>query len=203
MSKIAVYVNANSDLCDFFESDRFLIFDKGAQGWKTIDETIFERVVPGSPAETRKAAARLLPLVEDCAVVAGAGLYGIPFAVFDKAGKAIFEIREISDEIFDEILRDIETGDATAAIREKIIREARPVETDTPGVYVLDLNALQSECPEASSKMAMADFLENTPFLELRLICKHIPPWIENSGRYDIQIMDDADAIKAIITKRC
>jgi hypothetical protein len=52
--------------------------------------------------------------------------------------------------------------------------------------------------------MAMTDFLKDTPFLELRLVCKHIPPWIENSGAYNVQtVSDNGNAVQAVITRRC
>jgi len=70
-------------------------------------------------------------------------------------------------------------------------------------VFSLDLIALQNECPEVSSKKAMADFLENTPFLELHLVCKHIPPWIENSGKYNIKAQNIDGAVSAVITRKC
>jgi hypothetical protein len=46
---------------------------------------------------------------------------------------------------------------------------ACPVETDTPGVFRLDLIRLQRERPDVSSKMALKDFLGTTPFYELHL----------------------------------
>jgi hypothetical protein len=94
--------------------------------------------------------------------------------------------------------------DATIAAKKAIVKDAKPVETSTPGVYFLDLVALQKECPEVTSKMAMMDFLKNTPFMELHLVCKHIPPWIENSGTYKVQVTSDkAGAVQAIITRGC
>ncbi|MDR0571022.1 MAG: hypothetical protein LBG71_07385 [Clostridiales Family XIII bacterium] len=201
-TRVAVYVDSRLALRDFFESDRFLIFAKGAGGWAVSGEAPFGRVAPSNPADTRRAVEGLLPLVEGCDVLAGGGLYGIPFAVFDRAGKHIFEIGEISDGILDGILADIEKSGAEAAAKELAAREARPVETEAPGVYVLDLIALQSERPDVSSKKAMADFLENTPFFELRLICRHVPPWIENSGRYDVRATGGAGAVTAVITKK-
>ncbi|MDR2555714.1 MAG: hypothetical protein LBC64_09840 [Fibromonadaceae bacterium] len=204
MKKIAVFTNADSRLCDFFEADRFLIYERGKMGWEKTSETSFEKIVPSVPATTRKITEALLPLVEGCEVLAGGPLVGIPFSVFDRVGFHIFEIGKIGGETFDGIMEEICNADAAVAAKEAIIREAKPVETSTPGVYFLDLIALQKECPEVTSKKAMMDFLKNTPFMELHLVCKHIPPWIENSGAYKIQITSDKDGVvKAVITKGC
>ncbi len=204
MKKIAVFTNADSRLCDFFEANRFLIFERGKMGWEKTSETSFEKIVPSVPATTRKITEALLPLIEGCEVLAGGPLVGIPFSVFDRAGLHIFEIGKIGGETFDGIMEEICNADAAVAAKEAIIREAKPVETSTPGVYFLDLIALQKECPEVTSKKAMMDFLQNTPFMELHLVCKHIPPWIENSGAYKIKITSDkAGTVQAIITKGC
>jgi len=204
MSRIAVFTGKDSQVCDFFDAERFLIYERGKTGWEAISETSFEKIVPSNPSLTRKQTQELLPLIEDCDVLAGGALVGIPFSVFDRAGLHIFEIGAINDTIFDGIIEDINSADAEAAAKEKIIRETKPVETSTPGVYFLDLIALQKECPEVTSKKAMMDFLKDTPLLELRLVCKHIPPWIENSGLYNVKITSEKDgAVEAVITKKC
>jgi hypothetical protein len=204
MNKIAVFTNKDSKLCDFFEAERFLIFERNKIGWTQTGEANFKKIVPSDPALTRKNTEALLPLIEGCNILAGGALFGIPFAVFDRAKLHIFEISAIHDEVFAGIAEDLCNADAEAAAKEAIIRDAKPVETSTTGVYFLDLIALQKECPEISSKKAMTDFLKDTPFLELRLVCKHIPPWIENSGAYNVQtVSDDGNAVQAVITRRC
>jgi len=204
MSRIAVFADSNSEVCDFFDAVRFMIFERGEAGWKAVSESNFEKIVPSNPAQTRKNTQTLLPLIEGCDVLAGGALVGIPFSVFDRAGLHIFEIGAISGEVFDGIIEDLRSADAASAAKEKIIRDAKPVETSTPGVYFLDLIALQRECPEVTSKKAMMDFLRDTPLLELRLVCKHIPPWIENSSLYNVQVTGEENgAVQAVITKRC
>ncbi|MDR1812971.1 MAG: hypothetical protein LBQ87_09110 [Candidatus Fibromonas sp.] len=204
MNKIAVFVNGDSKLCDFFEAERFLLFERTGTGWEKTKEAGFEKIVPSAPALTRKNTEALLPLIEGCNILAGGALVGIPFSVFDRAGLHIFEIGEIKGEIFDGIAEELCNANAAAAAKEAIIRDARPVETSTPGVYFLDLIALQKECPEISRKKAMMDFLKDTPFMELRLVCRHIPPWIENSGAYSVQTLgNEGGAVQAVITRRC
>ncbi len=204
MSKIAVFTNRYSALCDFFEADRFLIFERGADGWQLLNEIPFDPISPLSAALTRKNSEALLPLINGCEVLAGGSLVGIPFSVFDRAGLHIFEISAITYEVFDGIFQETQASDAAINTREAVISNARPKETGTPGFYFLDLISLQSEYPEISSKKAMADFLENTPFLELNLICRHIPPWIEGSGKYRIDVVQAGNGIvKAIVSRKC
>jgi len=195
MIKIAVFTDENKALCDFFEAGKFLIYEK-QEKWEVTGESGFEKITPSTPSKTRTATAELLQLIKGCEIIAGGTLVGIPYSVFNMAGVHIFEISEISDDVFDGIIADIENNIASS---KKNAENSKPTETDTPGVYKLDLISLQSENPNISSKKALADFLENTPFLELRLICKHIPPWLENSGKYNIISQNN----EAIITRRC
>jgi hypothetical protein len=204
MCKIAVFANEASVFCDFFDASRFLVFEKQAGYWSAAGEAEFEKIVPSNPARTRVLTEKLLPLIEGCDILAGGVLAGIPYSVFDRAGLRIFEINGVNDDVFDGIIEDIQDADWERNTKKRIVAETRPVETAVPGVFALDLIALQSECPEISSKKAMTDFLEHTPFLELCLVCKHIPPWIENSGKYGVRILDNENgAVKAIITRRC
>jgi len=205
MSRIAVFTNEQKEICDFFDADRFLLFERHSAGnWEATDVSPYKKITPSNPNMTREQTQKLLPLIECCDILAGGALVGIPFTVFDRAGFHIFEIGAINDEIFEGIIEDLRQADTEAAAKEKIIRDAQPVETSTPGVYFLDLIALQKECPEVTSKKAMMDFLRDTPLLELRLVCKHIPPWIENSGLYNVQITSEKDGeVQAVITKKC
>ena len=205
MNKIAVFTNNDSSLCDFFDASRFLIFERGAKdGWKTTGQKDFEKVPQANIALTRQKTEALLPLIDGCGIVAGGTLVGIPFSVFDRAGLHIFEIAQLNDGILNGVVEDLRDANAAAEAKEAIIRDAKPVETSTPGVYFLDLIALQRECPEVSSKMAMMDFLKDTPLLELRLVCKHIQPWIENSGAYNVQVVKSENGtVEAVITRRC
>ncbi|MDR2295829.1 MAG: radical SAM protein [Clostridiales Family XIII bacterium] len=201
---IAVFADKSAALCGFFDADRFLIFEKRADAWTRAREIAFERIVPSASAQTRKRTEALLPLLGACKILAGGALLGIPYTVFDRAGFHIFEIGGVRDEIFDGILADIRRADSARGDGERPVAEAVPAETDVPGVYALDLIALLRERPELSSKKALAGFLENTPFSELRLTCKHVPPWIENSGKYDIQTLHAAEGVKRlVIARRC
>jgi hypothetical protein len=203
MYKIAVFADENARPCDFFVASRFLLFEKASDGWVAAGEASFERIAPSTPARTRRLTEELLPLIAGSSILAGGALAGIPYSVFRLAGLHIFEISALSDAVLDGMLADVRAADSARRRKERALAEARPVETDLPGVYRLDLIALQRECPEISSKKAMADFLETTPFAELQLICKHMPPWIENSGKYDVRARSAGGAIKATITRRC
>jgi hypothetical protein len=204
MGDIAIFADGDSQICDFFEASRFLLFRKASDGWRVVREQRFAPITPASPAQTRAAVKRLLPLIAGSEIVAGGALFGIPYAVFDQAGLHIFEIGALSDEVLDEMVADVRGAERERVTDAALISGTRPVETRTPGFYELDLIEVQSKHPELSSKKLMKGFLEDTPFLELRLRCKHLPPWIENSGSYAIQTLSDsAGVVTAVISRNC
>jgi hypothetical protein len=203
MSRIAVFTAKDStEVRDFFDAEQFSIFEKGEDGWKFVGQKTFEKVMPVAPDVTREKTMKILPLIDGCDALAGGTLVGIPYYVFDRAGLHIFEIGRIGDDILDGIMEDLLNADAAAAARAAIIRDAKPAETSVPGVFFLDLIALQKENPEITSKMALEDFLKYEPFMELRLVCKHVPPWIENCGEYNVLILKyDGGVAEAAITR--
>ncbi|MDR3209610.1 MAG: hypothetical protein LBT36_03170 [Oscillospiraceae bacterium] len=202
MDRLAVFLRGGA-LCDFFEADVFQIFERDGEGWGVIREARFDPVTADSPAALRESTARLLPLLDGCAILAGGHLGGLPFTVFDRAGLHIFEVAALSGAVFDELFLDVSRSAEESRMLADMLAGARPAETDTPGVYFLDLIALQTEYPEVSSKNALTDFLDGAPFRALRLVCKHIPPWLENSGKYNIAASETPDGnVSAVITRK-
>jgi hypothetical protein len=149
----------------------------------------------------RQAVTDLLPMISDCDILAGRELSGLAFSVFNRAGLHIFEIQAINDKVLDGMVDDVVSADMAQNTKEEIIRSARPVSIGAPGIYFLDLVLLQTECPEVSSKKAMKDFFEQTPFLELHLICRHIPPWIESEERLKIDAKPKDGNVYAVIRR--
>ena len=58
-----------------------------------------------------------------------------------------------------------------------------PTPTDIPGVYTINLMEVQAAHPDITSKKALRPFLASTPFVELEIICGHMPPWLEEHMR--------------------
>jgi len=66
MCKIAVFTDKSSELCDFFNADQLLIYEKQTDKWSVTGKAEFERIIPSSPAKTRKMTEELLPLLDGC-----------------------------------------------------------------------------------------------------------------------------------------
>lgn len=200
MPKIALYLQDGYSTVSFLKANMLVIYEKETE-WRSIRTIPIDFSGTGGLSVLRSGVQALITQLGDCSIIAGKSLTGIAYAEFDKAGFSIFDIDSVQPDIFDGILRDIAQNDEKLHIKEEMIRQARPVETEVPGIYFLDLTALQTECPGISSKKALTDFLNSTPFLELHLVCRHLPPWLENVP-LDIKARNSGEQVTAVITKK-
>lgn len=201
MAKIAVFLK-DGNLAPFMECNMGYIYEKGKDGWSLGDTASFSPIPAGTVRETRMGMKEVLPLAGEADAICCGEITGIPFAEFDRAGYCIFSIDAVNDRTLDGILEDMEASDEKKRIREEIIKNARPAETEEPGIYVLDLIMLQKECPEISSKKALREFLDTVPFLELRIDCAHIPPWLEREERFELKSQSGTGAVHVVLTKK-
>lgn len=198
---IALYLHENNDMASFSQAGKIAIYRRRAALWSQASEFPIPGMEGETPAAQRTRARRVIEALGPCRVVAGLSLTGISYHEFDRAGFHIFNISDFGPEIFEEIFADIQAAGAEIARQEDVLQNTRPVETGMPGVYRLDLTVLQREYPQISSKMALQEFLAQTPFVELHLICAHLPPWLEN-GAYDIQVRREDGNLHAVIAKK-
>lgn len=198
---VSIFMQDDNNLVAFLKSTKIIVFEQ-SDVWKEIKTIALPNKYSQNPLQLRKQISNIVNQLGECKIIAGKELIGIPYCVFDGNGFSIFSISQLNDKVLDGIINDIESANTEEYIKNEIIKNAKPVETNTPGVYYMDLIMLQTECPEISSKTALKDFLINTPFMELKLLCNHIPPWLENS-EFDIISTKNADNnFLATITKK-
>ncbi len=202
--KIAVYLQDSDNLASFLDSEKVVVFEKTDGTWSKQAEFPLDRAGENTLSAQRTNVRRVIEQLGSCRIIAGSSLVGVAYHEFERHGFHLLVITSCGPEVFEQILADIRSADETPPLREDILKQAHPVETDTPGVYFFDLALLQKEAPQVSSKQALRDFLEHTPFLELRLVCAHLPPWLE-SGPYDIQTRktEDGNCQATIRKKTC
>ena len=143
--------------------------------------TWMERKVAGTPlkgcADLAEARARMRAFISSlggCRTIIGRNISGIPYNLLDQSGFRIFEAERLFPALLDEIgeqaqhaARDEPPGSVPML----------PQEEDKPGVYTFDLAAAMAAHPDLTSKKALLPFFDTIPFVELRLYCKHFPPW--------------------------
>jgi hypothetical protein len=178
---------------------RAIVFERNAQAWNEYDSYYVNIKPDGDLLSVREEIKKLIASLADCRVAVGSQFSGVLYRELDNSGFSIFETQDFSPETLDGILRDLEEARTEEAITAKT--PTCPVETQTPGVFYLDLLELHEASPEMSSKQALREFLETTPFYELRLKCAHIPLWLE-AGPYEITTEAGVDCTIATVRKK-
>ncbi len=202
MGRIAVFTDENGNLANFYQCAQIKIFEKEKQIFQLRDEINYEKIKPISPIEIRRKTQDLLYFLNECKTVAFKEILGIPYSIFDKAGCNIFSIQDYSLEQLDEIEKDIMVLQEEQNRRKEMESHWLPVELDTPGIYFFDLMQAQEKYPEITSKKALKPFLDTVPFLELRFVCAHIPPWLEKDRRFKVKTEKNGKALYSVITLR-
>ncbi len=176
MDKISIIMNNFGEIDSIMENAVISVFEKRNTVWTVVKNISIDFGLFQNIKELRKKLIQLASELGDCKIIVGRSISGLTYHIFDKMGFDIFEAESFSPVVLDQILSDVHNKSGK--------REERaftgPVETDVPGVYFLDLIALQKQSPGISSKMALQSFLLGTPFFRLDLICEHLPPWIES-----------------------
>ena len=183
--RIALTINSESRLCPFPESAYIKILQKTSGNWQT------EKLLPinlqvTNTEELRRRIRALLAALPECKILLSASISGLPYHIFDKMGFAIFEAPSVSENLLNDIVKDVDTNKNELAADSLIPRS--PIEI-SPGYYYLDYLLLESKHPEITTKKAMLPFFDSTPFFSLTVRLSHLPPWLENgeyAKRYDI-----------------
>lgn len=204
MKKIAVFQNEQGIPDDFYQCSSFEIIEKNETGYHITEKRDFQKIIPSSPVQIRKDISELIELLKDCNVVAFQYIAGISYSAFDMAGFKIFQVDSNNEEALDGIFEDLQDFDRQEKEKEEIAKKAVPVETEVPGIYYLDMIKVQESDPELSTKKVLLPFFESTPFMELRLKCAHIPPWIEKDARFKTESeKTDSSHLAVIRHKQC
>lgn len=202
MNRIAVFLNADKNVSNFYECNHFVVYEKDENGYRIQKTVQFDQIIPSLPMKIRKDVNAVINLIEECDIVAFGKISGVPYSAFDIARYSIFQIPDCSKDSIQGIFDDIEELEKEKLQKEDLINSARPIETEIAGVFYFNLIKLQEVCPEISSKKALLTFFNETPFMELKLICDHIPPWIERDGRFHIKTEKTNEGYIALITFR-
>ena len=173
--RIALTINSESRLCPFPESVYIKILQKTSGSWHT------EKILPinlqlTNTDELRTRIRALITALPECRILLSTRISGIPYHIFDKMGFAIFEAPSISDNLLNDIVKDVIASKDELAADSLISRS--PIEI-TPGCYYLDYLLLESKNPEITTKKALLPFFDSTPFFSLTIRVSHLPPWLE------------------------
>jgi Fe-only nitrogenase accessory protein AnfO len=126
-------------------------------------------------SEFRDEIRTLITKLGDCRIIAGSSIDGLAYHILDRMGFHIFEISSLDSATLHGIAQDVAQADA---LPEKEDNLPLAPSASSPGIYYLDFIRLQQVHPEISSKRALQPFLQSTPFIQLNVLCSHVPLWL-------------------------
>ncbi len=179
-----------------------VLYEKTTSGWTERKAFPFQLVPASNTGRLRDQIRDLITKLDGCRILAGSTIQGLAYHILDRMGFHIFEIQQLSPEILQDILQDIEASKIMAEQPEDIPLVPTLV---SDGVYYLDFIRLQQLHPEISSKRALQPFLNTTPFVRLNILCSHIPLWLKESAykkRYALRTKKYGDSLLLSLTIR-
>ncbi|SDF86042.1 Fe-only nitrogenase accessory AnfO family protein [Desulfovibrio legallii] len=180
-SHIAVMQTADAALAGVETCARIVLWTRAEDaetGWAQGPALPFSLGGCGNMAALRGRLRQLAGLLPQGAALVGTGISGLAYNELSRLGFCLCELTAFDPQLLPPLAAEIE-----AKAQEDAPVPTGPVATDAPGVYAINLMEVMAAHPEISSKKALRPFLASTPFVELELICGHMPPWLEEYMR--------------------
>ncbi|WP_185967490.1 Fe-only nitrogenase accessory AnfO family protein [Clostridium sp. HBUAS56010] len=200
MDKIAVF-SRDETMEAFLRCNLVQIYEEQGGIWERVSSISFVPLKGSSVVELRQETEKIAGYAGNAKAVICKEITGIPFSVIDRKGYGIFLTDQVDEETLNGVIEDLKQSEERKKGKAEMVKNLRPVQGDTPGIYYFNLLEVQKECPEVSSKKALMPFLAETPFLELHLICAHIPPWLENQKDFEKTVQLKKGAVHVTITR--
>ena len=201
MEKIAAFTDTAGNPANFYACACIKVYAFENGEVKMEREEVYEKIQPDSVKNIKEKTAELVDKVKDCSIVCFGEIGGVPYSVLNAKSLFIFTITDTEQGTLKSIVDDVEKWKEEQS-RGAEYKWEKPVETKSPGAYFFDLIKAQEENPELSSKKALLHFLNETPFIELKIRCAHVPPWIERDGRFSIDFWEKDNQVDALIMKK-
>lgn len=198
---IAVATDKEGKPCDLNKPCNVQLYENTLQGWQMCREYLYAPNQDDAPPTLRDKVKELVVKLGECRVVAAKAATGIAYHCLDRAGFSVFEITSLSREVLDGIAQDVQASRLEEKPSEQVL--VAPWQSGEEGMYVFDLVALQRVHPEVSSKKALMNFFDTTPFATLTLFCSHLPPWIEQRSDLSVSATEENGVVRAEIVKTC
>lgn len=180
-NQVAVLVGKDGNTSSIYEPGMIVIYEKEKESWKVKSKVIFNLSTSNGMGAVRE---RMLIITEElgnCNIFLGKRVDGIPYSVLKKSGFTIAEADGNPEEFLDELVEMIvESKDKEAKRRKAQDTVIEPIALEKQGDYFINLERVQHSNHGISSKKILQPFLKNKPFRELKIICNHVPQWIEN-----------------------
>lgn len=173
--EIAILVNADGKTSLFTENGTIKVFLKDNSGWHLVREKeyIVEDLSDGNAL--RNCLSGVGVWLNDCKVLIVKCIRGIHYLALERFQISMLEI----DGYPEDFLKHIEDCTKHKRTEEKVPTEAIAIHERQPGYYYIDLKDVMSGKTSYSSKQVLLPFFNEQEFIQLEVICEHVPKWFD------------------------
>ena len=188
--KIAVLSDAAGTPATLTLAESVIVYKRGEKEWQEISKFSCIPFAADTPHDLRLLGEAISDELGDVKVILGSDISGVSYFALNRVGFMLCESEGISDGFFDELFEELDTDEAVM-IDEKLKagselennESPKALTTSQPGIqpghYFINFKEVQQYNPLLSTKKILHPFLKGTPFIELAVLCDHIPPWFE------------------------
>lgn len=174
---IAVYVGENGETASLKDRGKIVVFRKIKNKWNVLRERELNPSTSQGMKELRRMMEEVMDFLAECKIFVGLSVTGIPFFELERSRRVVWEMQGKPGDFLDYILaRDEEERQLEEQKNETV--PPAPVETSA-GCYRISIKEIQEKNLGITSKQVLLPFLRQGNFYELRVLCNHIPPWLE------------------------
>lgn len=178
-SKIGMIKDKNEKITDLFGMTHIDIYEKKEE-WEVVKTLKHLSLNTSSTHALRLFIEDIIKLLEDCKILIGTTIIGMPYHILDRNGFILCEAEEFSLTLLNQVYRDYCTP-KEEQINEKVeYVPDSPQTVDNDGNFFLDFIALKKSRPEVTSKKALVPFLSYELFQTVTILCDHVMPWLES-----------------------
>lgn len=178
ISEIAVMAGSDGRTVPLNEPGTVIVYRWNRGAWQEVRTLPFALDEESGLAGLRRKMTELNNFLGGCRTFVTASACGAVFFELEKAGCTVWVVPGSPEDFLDAIRRDV-----TADLEEDFLLSAgdsipAPVEIAF-GRFTISIKEIQGNHPEVSSRMVLQEFIRTGAFIELEIVCDHVPPWIE------------------------
>ena len=190
LDQIAIFSTSGGKIASPEEARQVVVAERAGELWEEWEHIPFSlKVVPDLDVATigeadedaiekvRMSMRALIDRIDECRIIVGSSISGLPYQILNRAGFHIFEVDAMSQALLSQIVMDVCTAKNNVSSSESVGTSPSPL--PGKGHWYCNLLKLQEAHPEVSSKMALRGLFKRPDFKALELVCAHVPPWFD------------------------
>lgn len=179
--EIAVLLNVDGQTSSFNEEGIIKIFSKKDNKWEIIKEYKFTINEHQNLRDIRQIINNMVNNLGECKVFVAEEVMGLGYTILEMAGFNIWEMEGKPEEFLDYILEKEKAAKLmkSSSKDENVTKDYITPLSGREGCYTVNLKKIQESETGLTSKQVIQPFIRNKKFIELEIICSHIPPWFE------------------------